>query len=267
MAFNDNSPADDDWGIVDEESNPQSDGVAEPDADWENAWNSSWDDNTEEDSSSEGSSGWDDVPDDASNGSFIEPDDWEQSQGVDTEEQFDDFNQNQYVPPIEEVIPTKFKLSPQKAAFVIAGILILLALVFMFIDSIHIDKVDKTPQQNTQVQESNTTPPVDEQPAQQDKTPVNTNSVVLVEVPASLSLNYSGDVLTANGTVASKAKFVQGTQVLYCITINLVFGSSSETINYYCNYASYNAVSNGDIVVVTYQQVEDSYISVNSISK
>lgn len=170
--------------------------------------------------------------------------------------------------------PVNFNFSSKKIAFILAGIFIVLAVLFMCIDKVHINKKPKAEQEQTTevVEQSNENKNNDrdqDESQSQNKQQVNTssNSAVLVQIPEDTVLNYSGDVLEANGAVTSKTKFVQGHQVLYCVTINLTFGASSENINYYCNYASYNAVSVGDIVVVSYQQVDDNYISVNAISK
>jgi len=102
-----------------------------------------------------------------------------------------------------------------------------------------------------------------EQPSQS----VQAGGIQLLEIPDTTSLNYSGDVYEANGAVAEKKKFLQGSQVVYCVVVNIAVGASTETVNYYCTYASFNAVSVGDVVVVSYQNVGGKLISVTSISK
>lgn len=200
---------------------------------------------------------------------FIQPDEnWSnQDSSATNDETFDSYMQNNN--PVTESLPIKTNFSTKSVAFIIAGVLVVLALVFLLLDNIHIKTKTTTSQETTTTttQETQTTTTNEQSTETNTTTTQSSSNAVLVEVPDSMSLNYSGDVLTTNGTVIAKLKYVQGHQVLYCIQINIAIGSSSETINYYCNYASFNAVSKGDVVVITYQQVEDSYISVNSISK
>lgn len=93
------------------------------------------------------------------------------------------------------------------------------------------------------------------------------NNILLIEIPSSTKLDYTGDIYETNGTVQSKLKYLQDHQVLYCILIKVVVGSSSEEIRYYCNHASFNRVSVGDLLIVKYQQPQDGYISVVEVAK
>lgn len=314
MAFNDNNPTDDwdnfgasqdapnvdqgddwdNWDATDSQSDiPQDSG----DDDWSNFG----DEGQEQSQQEDGWDGWNegqsqqDIP---QNGGFVgqTQDDWGswdnqggQNQTVDNG--FGDFeNQQNYNNPVQESVPKQFNFSTKTVALILAGILVVIALLFMGIDKIHIKKntSNKSAQQQQQVQQQQPQQqqPQQQQPQQQpqqDSSSTQTQQqeqsqqssnvandggrVVLVEIPSSTTMNYATDVLTANGTVVSKTKYVQGNQILYCVSITIAFADSSSTVNYYCNYASYNQVSKGDLVVVTYQQVEDSYISINSISK
>lgn len=92
-------------------------------------------------------------------------------------------------------------------------------------------------------------------------------TVTMLEVPENTVLNYSQDAYEANAVVAGKVKYLIGHQIVYCIDLNITVGGSSEVVKYYCSYSAYNAVSKGDIVTVTYNQVDDSYISVSSVAK
>lgn len=151
------------------------------------------------------------------------------------------------------------------AGVIIAIIFVLLAFVFLFFNSIKITKNDVSQHKKS------------EQVSQEQGVPsnsVNENTVKekqgvvsFLEIPASTSLDYSGDVYESNGTIVDKVKYLQGHQVVYCLTVRLVLGSTSEDVKYYCNYASFSSVSNGDLVIVKYQQVQDGYISVNEIVK
>lgn len=227
----------------------------------------------------------------APQGSFIQPDDdgWGSTSGVD-ESAIQPSNPNDFASSeagIQEFQPRRFNLSMKKVAFIVLVAGVLAALLFLGLDKIHIGR--KTPsqsnspptQQTQQGQQSNQSQNQNQggnQQSQQEpsggsqtdqpsqNTPV-VDGVTLIEIPDTMTLDYNGDILEANGKVINKLKYVQGHQVLYCINIGVAVGSSSETVSYYCNYSSFNAVKEGDIVVLKYQQVNDSYISVISISK
>lgn len=298
MAFNDNNPTDDwdnfgasqdapnvdqgddwdNWDATDSQSDiPQNSG----DDDWSNFG----DEGQEQSQQEDGWDGWDegqsqqDIP---QNGGFVgqTQEDWgswdnQGSQDQTADNGFGDFeNQQNYNSPVQESVPKQFNLSTKTVALILAGILVVVGLLFMGIDKIHIKKntSSNSAQQQQQVQQpqqdsSSTQTQQQEQSQQSSNVANDAGRVVLVEIPSSTTMNYATDVLTANGTVVGKTKYVQGNQILYCVSITIAFADSSSTVNYYCNYASYNQVSKGDLVVVTYQQVEDSYISINSISK
>lgn len=209
-------------------------------------------------------------------GGFIQQDadGWGSTSGIDDtqlSQDPNDFAQSQ--PQVQEVQPRNFNLSMKKVAVIIAVVCVLAALVFFGLDKIHFTKKTPTQQPNQQQQvqqggntqqEQNNTGGDNTQSAPPQ---VDVNSVTLVEIPDTMQLDYNGDIFEINGTVLNKLKYVQQHQVLYCINVGIVFGSQQETISYYCNYSSFNAVNQGDIVILKYQQVNDSYISVLSISK
>lgn len=254
----DNSKESDDWGewnnsvSDDEQSNSQSDNLLSQDSSDDNSW-----------------------------GSWYQ----ESSQNTNMSDSSSNFNNQTYQGDVGT--EKNFQFKPKTVGLILASVCIVLALIFMGISKIHIQK--KEPVQNNQVatnQQSGTTDDSNTQNTQESNSQSNdggteqqdtsesntgsqsdTNRVVLVEIPSTTSMNYATDVLTTNGSVVNKTKYVQGHQIVYCITINVAFGSSTETINYFCNYASFNQVNKGDVLVITYQQVEDDYISINSISK
>lgn len=179
-------------------------------------------------------------------------------------------------------------LSPKVVAFIVAGALIVLAVILLLLDKVHIGKnTDGNTSVSTDLQPTGDIQIDDEyvqdlevKPADDDTVEVHESTqsstseskeedqgVVLTEIPDSTSLDYSGDMLEANAVVASKLKYLQGHQVLYCIVLRVSFGSATDIVNYYCNYSSFNSVEVDDIVSITYQQISDSFISVNSIAK
>ena len=317
MSFNDNNPTDDwdnfgasqdapsvdqgddwdNWDATDSQSDiPQNSG----DDDWSNFG----DEGQEQSQQEDGWDGWDDwnegqsQQDVSQNGGFVgqTQDNWGSLDNQDSQNQtadngFGDFeSQQNYSNPVQESFPKQFNFSTKTVALILAGILVVVGLLFTGIDKIHIKKdtssnksqqqqqvqqqqpqqqqSQQQPQQQQPQQDSSSTQIKQQEQSQQDNNTDNdAGRIVLVEIPSSTTMNYATDVLTANGTVIGKTKYVQGNQILYCVSITIAFADSSSTVNYYCNYASYNQVSKGDLVVVTYQQVEDSYISINSISK
>ena len=77
------------------------------------------------------------------------------------------------------------------------------------------------PQQQPQQDSSSTQTQQQEQSQQSSNVANDVGRVVLVEIPSSTTMNYATDVLTANGTVVSKTKYVQGNQILYCVSITI----------------------------------------------
>lgn len=210
---------------------------------------------------------------DGGQGGFIQQDDdgWGRTSGVEEAPVPDAPNPNDFASSeahIQEFQPRQFNLSMKKVAVIIAVVGVLVALLFLGLDKIHFKP--KQPSSNPPVQ---TQQPVQDtnQGGSEANKPTDTNtdvdSVTLVEIPESMKLDYNGDVLEMNAKVINKLKYVQGHQVLYCVNLGVAMGASSETVSYYCNLSSFNAVSVGDIVIIKYQQVNDSYISIMSISK
>lgn len=276
-----NNPADwDDWGSTPTGDAPQSDdtwGSPNTDNTWGNE-QSSWDDLSQPQQQEDDIWGSNDTWGQQSQDSFIPQDNQgtfipQDNQGTfipqdDMTQSFQNFDDSGDLTAQVQQQPVKFNFGTKKAALILAGAILLLAVILMIIDSIKITpKPTQQPQaQQQQVQQSTPQQQTTPQP-QQSSVGTSQGSAVLVEVPDSMDISYSGDIQEANGKVISKKKYVQGHQILYCITINITFGSSSENVSYYCNYNSYNQVSVGDVVVITYQQVNDNYISVNAIQK
>ena len=171
-------------------------------------------------------------------------------------------------PPVKE--PVSFHFGTKMVAVIIAVLLVVGIGVLMFFDGLAKKKqqaVLNPPAPVEQTQPAQPLQPVAEQSSHPVAEQPQVGGTTLIRIPDTTSLNYSGDNFEANGAVAEKKKFMQGNQVVYCVVINISVGASTETVNYYCTYASFNAVSVGDVVVVSYQNVGGKLISVNSISK
>lgn len=78
-------------------------------------------------------------------------------------------------------------------------------------------------------------------------------------------LDYSSPVIETQGTVSGKHCYLDGTQVVYLITITLDEINSS-TVKYYCSYQVYNSVEKGTRLSVSYQKLTESSFSVYSVT-
>lgn len=178
--------------------------------------------------------------------------------------------------PTEPPIQTHF--STKTIAIIVAVVILGIALLLMGIDKIHLSKkpadtntntttstVQQQQQDNASTQQSNNTQSDNTSEDSQSNNALN--SATLVEIPDSASMTYSNDTLKANGKVTDKKKYVQGKQIVYCVEITIAVGSSSETVNYYCTSATFNQIGKGDILIVNYVQVDDSYISITNVEK
>ena len=163
---------------------------------------------------------------------------------------------------LQEAQPAKIPMKLVGAA--IAGVVLVIALVLFLIDGIKIKPKTQTQQP---VQQTTQTEQTQQSSAQASTQSTGSDMVTMLKIPESTAMNYSGDVLEANGKITARNKLVQDHQVIYCLEITVAVGASSEVLNFYCNYATFNAVGLGDVVIVKYQQVSDTYISVNEVTK
>lgn len=280
------SPTDnwDDWGDA-TSSQPSTENTQQSGDDWED-----WGDSGEQSQQESSSDGWDDWGSDSQQTDTQQSlDNWgsssDQNQsGSNFIDDSQDANQTwssqpqdyQTQSPTEPPIQTHF--STKTIAIIVAVAILGIALLLMGIDKIHLSKKpadtntntttstvqqqqqdDASTQQNNNTQSDNTS---------EDSQSNNAlNSATLVEIPDSASMTYSNDTLKANGKVTDKKKYVQGKQIVYCVEITIAVGSSSETVNYYCTSATFNQIGKGDILIVNYVQVDDSYISITNVEK
>ena len=171
-------------------------------------------------------------------------------------------------PPLQEVSGAGGK-QPMPIPMLIgiaAAVLIVVALVLVFFANTGVKKKSTpAPQQTTAA--STQTPTQQHTSAGSTTLSSKDGSVLLTKIPDSTALNYSGEVLQTTGTVGSKVRYLMDNQVVYCIELQISVGSVSQTVYFYCNYATYTSVSTGELVSIQYQQVQDNFISVNSVTK
>lgn len=237
----------DDWGLPQSSSSSQ----LESKADWgslETGKLDDWDSGSSSQSSN--ASDWD-------NTSYANAD-WggQVEQEVTNSQPVQDIQQSISRPPKKP-----FNFSMKTAGIIIAVLFLLIALFLMMLDSIKIK-----PKQQAQ-------PKTSTQSTQQTASQPSSNNesfeggISLVEIPESTTLDYTTGLLEATGTVVRKVKYLEDHQVIYCIIIRIAAGSASEDIRHYCNYDSYAGVEVGDLIQVTYQQVQEGYISLNKVIK
>ena len=193
----------------------------------------------------------------------------------------------------ESIGKPRKQLSYKGVAFILGGVLILLVLIFMFIDRIHFTKRQTpTPQapaatesqasgvpetQASGVPETQASPQtgvddgdtaVSGEPQVDEDNPVKAGTDgQMYEISPDTVFNYNAEALTSSGVVHDKVRFLSGSQVVYDVKVVLTVGSASQLVDYYCGYDVYNSVEIGDSVKISYQQVMDGVFSVNNISK
>lgn len=250
----------DDWGDWGDSSNQEQSTGDDDWGDWRDSSNTQQSNTTNSDSWND----WGNSTDQGqSNGSFIDS-------SQDANQNWANQPQDYQTQPVAEP-PIQTHFSTKTIAIIVAGIILVIALLLMVIDKVHIGKKD-----TTTVTNNTTTVQQEQQPTQNSNTTNHTrgsssesnlNSATLVEIPNSTSMTYSNNTLKANGKVTDKKKYVQGKQIVYCVEITIAVGSSSEIVNYYCTSATFNQIGKGDILIVNYVQVEDSYISIINVEK
>lgn len=170
---------------------------------------------------------------------------------IEPQEQFEEIHDTDLDPKP----PKEFHFSHATVGVMLFVLFVVIAIALQTCNGIKITKNDNQQQI------------VSSQPQQGTLQPASgVDQAVLVKIPDKTKLDYSGEVFTATGTVTSKDKYLNGKQVVYCLNISLTFGSYTETVAYYCTYQTYNEIDIGKQIDVYYQQVDDGYISVRTVS-
>lgn len=232
------------------------------DDDWDN-WNSNPNtatDSKQDDWGSSDSSQQDDWDSTPSQNNFA---DFSEQSQEDYWEQQDNFIQDSHV---SEKPPKQFNFGIKTIGIIIAGLFLLVALILLILSNVKVKPKQKNnPTVNNTVQTTSQIETEDDTIAPSKAS--SDNVLSMIEIPASTKLDYNGEVFESNAQVVKKIKYLEGHQVIYCIVLKIVAGSTSDEVKYYCNYSSFGAVSVGDLVFVKYQQPQDGYVSINEISK
>lgn len=144
------------------------------------------------------------------------------------------------------------------AALVIGALFLGIAIFLYLLNSIKIDKKEPVAQTNVSVQQT--------QQVTKSASGVK-DSLTLTALDDSVNIDYSGTIYDSTGIIQTKSKYLQGNQVIYCLDIAIAVGEESTIMKYYCSYAAWTSVAQGDIVDVKYQQVSGKCFSINEVVK
>ena len=144
----------------------------------------------------------------------------------------------------------KPQTNPKKVGVVIALVFVALALIISSLSKIKIQrKVPKQTPNTTKVAE------------------VESNNKVLKYIQNTSVLNLNSDIKYIDGRIVGKEMLLDGTQVVFKLSIDVGSITGGNPINYYCSYSVYLGVSNGDILEVSYMNPSESTITIVSATR
>ena len=76
-----------------------------------------------------------------------------------------------------------------------------------------------------------------------------------------------GEMLESKGIVIAKHSYTYEGSYVYGVSLSVLIGDSTQTVQYFCPKKTYDALSSTDTVSVSYQQDSAGNVSVVSISK
>ena len=94
-----------------------------------------------------------------------------------------------------------------------------------------------------------------------------TEQLILDKIIAENKLDYTGDLLDTVGIVNDKYCYLEGSQVLYCVEINAIIGDVAQPVSYYCTYLTYESVSIGDKLTLSYKNTTQNTFALISVAK
>ena len=116
----------------------------------------------------------------------------------------------------------------------------------------------------TAVQEVTTTPT-------ELTTDAKAETSVKVDVPSSglneVALPELSEKLNTNGIVVSKKSYKYEGSYIYGVTVSMLVGEQTKSVQYFCPKNTYDALSSTDTITVEYQLDSGGNISISSISK
>jgi hypothetical protein len=171
-----------------------------------------------------------------------------------------------------ENVSKKSNLGYKSVGLIIAGLLIVLAIVISLISGAVINK-DTTPQQTTTTVGSTQSHKGTSTSKSQSSTQTQSSSSSSKGSSTSCSsitevndgtIRYDSPQ-DASAIVSAKKTYVVGSSLVYDIELNISNGDAVRS--YFCSKSAYDAVSVGSTVKVSYSVAQNGYIGINSVTK
>ncbi len=119
------------------------------------------------------------------------------------------------------------------------------------------------PVQNTQASQSNSKFNANTSKKSNSNT-VDTLNLIIVD--DKVPIDYTSAFIEATGLVTSKQTYVIDNQVVYCLDISMTVGSETKQVRHFCNRKVYDAITNGTVVNVKFQQVDEHNVAVYDVT-
>lgn len=171
----------------------------------------------------------------------------------------DDYWQQENAKNQAQLANPKKEFKPLSTAGVAVLAFVVIFVVLLILIGISKIKVTKQPRPQTATQQVAV--------VQQQTQQAGVDTLSLKSVPDSTIVDYSGEITSTTGIVVAKAKYLQGSQMVYAVIINAEILGNKQEFYYYCGFDVYNGVQVSDLVQVNYQKVSKKCFSINSVIK
>lgn len=171
----------------------------------------------------------------------------------------DDYWQQENAKNQAQLANPKKEFKPLSTAGVAVLAFVVIFVILLILIGISKVKITKQPRPQTATQQVAV--------AQQQTQQAGVDTLSLKSVPDSTIVDYSGEVTSTTGIVVAKAKYLQGSQMVYAVIINAEILGNKQEFYYYCGFDVYNGVQVSDLVQVNYQKVSKKCFSINSVIK
>lgn len=181
------------------------------------------------------------------------------------------------------------------AGFVIAGVLVAVALVAYGCNHISITKKPNSNASSVVAQTTTTVGSGQELNADTENTtttsakydrknpttkaetttvaPETTAPETSVTVPDKGLLEFNGEIDVSGaeqqttGVVSEKKTYIDGSQIVYLVTIEATVGTENKLMDYFCTYSTFSSLNEGEILNVTYKTGGSGTFFIMGISK
>lgn len=172
-------------------------------------------------------------------------------------------------------------LGYKSVAVILACILLVVAIIFLFFDNIKVSEKSNTQpvarssgleqqqqvatqQQQAEQQQSN--PVIQSQEQQRDaetqQEPVQSDGMRLKEISEDAGVRFDGEIYEVQGQITGKHMYLNNGQLIYSLSVTFDDGVGRRESQYFCGYSVYEAVSISNKVIVKYQWVSDNVVSI-----